>query len=68
MNASSLKKLMSDSNIIDRFTEYICNNLFKYADPWIRNKYFKYRQETKPFKTENFFVRMQKDLKNRQKE
>lgn len=43
MNSSDLKDLMSDANIIDRFTEYICNGMFKYADPWIRQKYYKYR-------------------------
>ena len=68
MSSSAIKDLMSDANIIDRFTEYICNGMFKYAEPWIRQKYLKYRQETKPFETENFFVRMQKDLKKRHKE
>ena len=58
---------MSDANIIDRFTDYICNGLFKFSDPWIRSRYFKFRKETKPFEAENFFVRMQKDMSKRKK-
>jgi uncharacterized protein YaaR (DUF327 family) len=43
LSSTAIKNLMSDSNIIDRFTEYICNGLFKFSDPWIKAKYLKYR-------------------------
>lgn len=50
---------MNDSHVIDRFTEYICNIMFKYSDPWIKKKYNNYKNEQKPLNGIDFFERMQ---------
>mmetsp|Transcript_3080 Transcript_3080/g.4716 ORF Transcript_3080/g.4716 Transcript_3080/m.4716 type:complete len:90 (+) Transcript_3080:372-641(+) len=57
---------MKDNRMVERYTDYICNTFFKYAEPFIKNKYMKYRVENKKFQTEDFFKRMQADLEHRQ--
>jgi len=62
LSNEEIKNLMQDSMLIDRYTEYICNTFFKYAEPFIKNKYMRYKVENKKFKTEDFFKRMQDDM------
>ena len=31
LSSIQLKEMMNDSHVIDRFTEYICNIMFKYS-------------------------------------
>ena len=31
LSSKQLKEMMNDSHVIDRFTEYICNIMFKYS-------------------------------------
>ena len=39
LSNEEIKNLMKDNMLIERYTEYICNTFFKYAEPFIRNKY-----------------------------
>ena len=39
LSNEEIKNLMKDKMLIERYTEYICNTFFKYAEPFIRNKY-----------------------------
>ena len=57
--------MMNDSNVIDRFTEYMCDIMFKYSDPWTKSKYKTYKNVQKPPPGVDFFDRMQKDLVKR---
>ena len=61
-NNLDVKKLMSDDMLVNRFTEHLCNILFNFADPWLKNKY----KNFKGGDDLSFFDRMQQDMKKRE--
>ena len=61
-NNLDVKKLMSDDMLVNRFTEHLCNILFNFADPWLKNKYKTYKGGDDM----SFFDRMQQDMKKRE--
>jgi len=65
LSNEEIKNLMTDNMLVDRYTEYICYIFFKYAEPFIKQKYMKYRVENKTFTRDDFFKRMQVDLDQR---
>jgi tRNA G46 methylase TrmB len=53
-NDLDVKTLMSDDMLVNRFTEHLCNIMFNFSDPWLKNKY----KQFKGGNEESFFDRM----------
>lgn len=65
LSNSEILNLMGDNKLVERYTEYICNSMFKHADPYIKNKYNNYKEKHQIVKKVGFFDRMEMDLKKR---
>lgn len=61
-NNLDVKALMSDNMLVNRYTEHLCNIMFNYSDPFLKEKY----RQFKGGGGESFFERMQNDMKKRE--
>ena len=65
LSNSEILNLMDDNKLVERYTEYICNAMFKYADPYIKKKYNNFKEKHQVVQKKSFFDRMEQDLKKR---
>ena len=60
-----IRNLMSDNQLVDRYTDYLTKIFFSHSDPYLKDKYQKYLMSQEGYDPTTFFDRMKLDQKKR---